>query len=121
VFQGQERRLTFAVLCTQHRWCRARYVAEADTSAQSGNRLRSQELWNRVSRPGHNASYLASAFPLRWGYFFDERYPYVRIRPPRGARAFENADIFPPTESGTGQTNIFVQLSGALIAMAPIP
>jgi hypothetical protein len=88
----------------------ARYVAEADTSAQSGNRLRSQELWNRVSRPGHNASYLASAFPLRWGYFFDERYPYVRIRPPRGARTFENADIFPPAESGTGQTNIFVQL-----------
>jgi len=55
-------------------------------------------------------AHLASAFPLRWGYFFDERYPYVRIRPPRGARAFENADIFPPKEFGTGQTNIFVQL-----------
>ena len=38
----------------------------------SGNGLRGQELWNRVCRPGHNASYLASAFPIRWGYFFDE-------------------------------------------------
>ena len=77
---------------------------------KAGNGLRGQELWNRVSRPGHNASCLASAFPLRWGYFFDERYPYVRILPPRGARAFENADIFLPAESGTEQTNIFVQL-----------
>ena len=34
----------------------------------------------------------------------------ARIRPPRGARAFENAEIFPPAESGTEQTNIFVQL-----------
>jgi len=72
----------------------------------SGNGLRGQELWNWVCRPGHNASYLASAFPIRWGYFFDERYPYARIRAPRGARAFENADIFLPAESGTRQTNI---------------
>jgi hypothetical protein len=54
--------------------------------------------------------FLASASLKAGAIFLMSGYPYVRIRPPRVARSFENADIFPPAESGTEQTNIILQL-----------
>ena len=74
---------------------------KAGTVCRAGN-------YGIVSASGHTLPGLS--VPQGWGYFLMSGYPYVRIRPPRGARSFENADIFPPAESGTEQTNIFLQL-----------